>query len=85
LIIAVTVSAQLCGHSLINVVLRSMSATAVSLAILLETPGAALIAAVWLHQTPPALALPGLVLLFAGLVIVVRSSARASAGAPDLD
>jgi drug/metabolite transporter (DMT)-like permease len=84
LIIGVTVCAQLLGHSLINVVLRSMSPTLVSLAILFETPGAALIAAIWLHQAPPIWALPGLVLLFTGLVIVVRSRDRVPALA-DLD
>ena len=38
--------AQLLGHSLFNLVLRTTSATVVSLALLLEVPGAALIAAV---------------------------------------
>lgn len=84
LIVGVTVCAQLLGHSLINVVLRSMSPTLVSLAILFETPGAALIAAIWLHQAPPIWALPGLVLLFTGLVIVVRARDRAPVPA-DLD
>lgn len=84
LIALVTVCAQLFGHSLINVVLRSMSATMVSLAILVETPGAALIALVWLHQRPPVWALPGLVLLFAGLIVVVRAPASPSI-APDVD
>ncbi|MDQ2837268.1 MAG: DMT family transporter [Actinomycetota bacterium] len=83
LIIGVTLCAQLLGHSLINVVLRSMSPTLVSLAILVETPGAGLIAAVWLHQTPPIWAFPGLALLFCGLVIVVRARERAPAA--DLD
>ncbi len=85
LIIAVTVCAQLLGHSLINVVLRSMSATLLSLAILLETPGAGLIAAVWLHQRPPLWAIPGLVMLFAGLVIVVRAGERLPQLAVDVD
>jgi drug/metabolite transporter (DMT)-like permease len=75
-IAAVTVCAQLLGHSLINVVLRSASPTVVSLAILLETPGAALIAAVWLHQRPPYLAIPGLIMLLAGLVLVGRARSR---------
>ncbi|MGX7678248.1 DMT family transporter [Jatrophihabitans sp. DSM 45814] len=79
LIVLVTLCAQILGHTLINVVLRSVSATLVSLAILVETPGAALIAAVWLNQTPPIWALPGLVLLFVGLIIVVRSSSRSVA------
>jgi drug/metabolite transporter (DMT)-like permease len=85
LILAVTGCAQLLGHSLVNVVLHSVSATVVSLAILLETPGAALIAAVWLHQVPPASAVPGLVLLLAGLIVVVRSGDRAVEPVPDLD
>ena len=72
-IVLVTVTAQLLGHSLINLVLRSTSPTVVSLAILLETPGAGIVAYVWLHQRPPWTAIPGLVLLFAGLVVVARS------------
>jgi len=85
LILAVTGCAQLLGHSLINVVLRSVSATLVSLTILIEVPGAALIAAAWLHQRPPASAVPGLVLLLAGLVVVVRGRGHAAEPAPDLD
>jgi drug/metabolite transporter (DMT)-like permease len=73
----VTICAQLLGHSLINVVLRSASATVVSLAILFETPGAAVIAAVWLHQRPPWLAIPGIGLLLGGLVLVARSRGSA--------
>jgi drug/metabolite transporter (DMT)-like permease len=74
---ALTAGAQLLGHSLINVVLRSTSPTVVSLAILFEAPGAALIAAVWLHQLPPASALPGIVVLLVGLAMVIRAGARA--------
>ncbi|MEP6598974.1 MAG: DMT family transporter [Actinomycetota bacterium] len=72
-IAAVTICAQLLGHSLINVVLRSTSATVVSMAILLEVPGAALVAAVWLAQRPPLSAVPGIVLLLGGLVLVASS------------
>ena len=71
-IVLVTVFAQLLGHSLINVVLRSTSPTVVSLAVLLETPGAGIVAYVWLHQRPPWTAIPGLIVLFAGLVAVAR-------------
>ncbi len=71
-ILLVTVCAQLLGHNLINVVLRSTSPTVVALALLFETPGAALVAYLWLHQRPPLSAVPGLVLLFVGLVLVVR-------------
>jgi drug/metabolite transporter (DMT)-like permease len=72
-IVAVTFCAQLLGHSLINVVLRSTSPTVVALVLLFETPGAALVAYFWLHQRPPLSSVPGLVLLFAGLVLVVRA------------
>ena len=87
LILAVTGCAQLLGHSLFNVVLRSVSATLVSLTVLIEVPGAALIAAVWLHQRPPASAIPGLVLLLIGLIVVVRSRPHDPAAdpVPDLD
>jgi drug/metabolite transporter (DMT)-like permease len=85
LILAVTGCAQLLGHSLFNVVLRSVSATLVSLTVLIEVPGAALIAALWLHQRPAAGALPGLALLLAGLIVVVRSRGRAAEPVPDLD
>jgi drug/metabolite transporter (DMT)-like permease len=85
LIAAVTLSAQLLGHSLINVVLQSTSATLVSLAVLVEVPAAAVIAYFWLHQRPPASAVPGLVLLLAGLVVVVRGREPAAEAPPDLD
>ncbi|MDQ6937168.1 MAG: DMT family transporter [Actinomycetota bacterium] len=85
LIVAVTVSAQILGHTLINVVLRSASATFVGLAILIETPGAAVIAAVWLHQTPQIWAVPGLVLLLCGLVLTVRAKAPEPLSPADVD
>jgi drug/metabolite transporter (DMT)-like permease len=69
--------AQLLGHSLANVVLRSVSPTTLSLVILFEVPGASLIAAVWLHQVPPTVAYPGLALLLLGIALVIRSGGRA--------
>jgi drug/metabolite transporter (DMT)-like permease len=75
-LVGLTVGAQLLGHSLVNVVLRSTSATVVSLVILFEVPGAALIAAVWLGQVPPRSALPGLAVLVAGVALVIRAGAR---------
>ncbi len=74
---ALTLGAQLLGHSLVNVVLRTTSPTVVSLAILFEVPGAGLIAATWLHQVPSRWALPGLAVLLLGIAIVVRAGARA--------
>ena len=73
---ALTVGAQLVGHSLINVALRSASPTVVSLALLFEAPGAAILAAVWLDQLPPASAVPGLLVLLVGLAVVIRAGAR---------
>src|SRR5439155_22744814 len=75
-IAAVTAGAQFLGHSMFNRVLRRVSPTMVSLAILFELPGAALIAAVWLHQTPHWTAIPGLVLLLVGIGVVVAARER---------
>ena len=75
-LVAITLGAQLLGHSLFNLVLRSVSATVVSMAVLLEIPGAALIAAVFLDQTPPLMAIPAAVLLLSGLALVIRAGSR---------
>ena len=82
-IVALTVCAQLLGHSMFNVVLRSMSATTVSLAILFENPGATLIAAVWLQEVPSAAAIVGIVILLAGTAVVIVSSVRTTRLATD--
>jgi drug/metabolite transporter (DMT)-like permease len=74
LIVLLTLTAQLIGHSLINKVLGSVSATVASLAILFELPGAVIIAAVWLGAVPPPAVLPAMALILAGLVIVIRSA-----------
>jgi drug/metabolite transporter (DMT)-like permease len=74
-LIALTVGAQLLGHSLFNLVLRTTSPTVVSLSILFEIPGAALIAGLFVaDQNVPLLALPAAVLLLAGLGLVIRAS-----------
>ena len=72
-IAAVTVVAQLLGHTLVNYVLRTTSATVISLALLFETPGAAAVAYLWLHQHPPATAWPGVALLLVALGVVVTA------------
>ena len=82
-IVLVTICAQLLGHSLLNVVLRSTSPTVISLAILVEVPGAAIVAYVWLGQHPPLSAIPGLILLVGGLALVVRSRTRQRSGRDD--
>ena len=78
-IVAVTLGAQFLGHSMFNRVLRTVSPTMVSLAILFEVPGAAFIAAVWLGQTPSAAAVPGLVLLLVGIGLVLTARSRDTA------
>ena len=67
----VTVTAQLLGHSVFNHLLATTSAMVVSLTLLLEVPGAALLAALFLAQTPPTGALVGLVVILVGMVFVV--------------
>lgn len=70
-LLALTAGAQLLGHSVFNLVLRTTSPTVVSLALLLEIPGAAAIAAAALGQVPPLAALPAALLLLLGLAITV--------------
>jgi drug/metabolite transporter (DMT)-like permease len=76
-IAALTIGAQFLGHSVFNHVLKTTSATVVSLAILLEVPGAALLAAIFLRQPLHLWQAPIAALLLAGLAIVIRSGARA--------
>lgn len=78
-IAVLTLTAQLLGHTLLNRALRSAGATTVSLAVLLEVPGGALVAWAWLGQVPPLAVLPGAAMVLAGLVVVVRAQARARA------
>jgi drug/metabolite transporter (DMT)-like permease len=73
-LIGLTVGPQLLGHSLLNFSLRRVAATTVSVVVLLEVPGAALIGWIWLGQTPRAATLPGLALLLAGVVLVLLAS-----------
>ncbi|WP_229323148.1 DMT family transporter [Streptomyces sp. UNOC14_S4] len=71
-----TVTAQLLGHSLINRVVKGLGPSVTSTAILLETPGAALIAALWLGQLPPVAAYPALAVILLGLAFVIRADRR---------
>lgn len=75
-ILGLVAGAQFLGHSMFNYVLHHLSATTVSVLILLEAPGAALIAWAWLGQLPRPLAVPGLGLLLAGVAVVVLGGAR---------
>lgn len=77
-LVALTIGAQFLGHSLFNRVLRTTSPTVVSLAILFEVPGASLLAAAFLNQRPSWLAIPGLVLLLAGVSVVITARGRST-------
>jgi drug/metabolite transporter (DMT)-like permease len=70
-LVALTIGPQLLGHSLLNFSLRRVAVTTVSVVVLLEVPGAALIGWVWLGQAPRPAAWPGLGLMLAGLVLVI--------------
>ncbi|KWW99285.1 hypothetical protein LI90_919 [Carbonactinospora thermoautotrophica] len=75
---ALTAGAQLLGHSVFNVVLKTTSPMIVSLVILLETPGATIIAAAWLGQVPPLAVVPAVLLILAGIAVVVSTPSRAA-------
>ena len=81
-LVALTVGAQLLGHSLFNVVLRTVSPTVLSLTLLLEIPGAALVAWVFLGQSVPLLALPAAVLLLTGIAVVIQAGRRVPVSLP---
>jgi drug/metabolite transporter (DMT)-like permease len=70
-IVAVTICAQLLGHSVLNHLLAVMSPGLISLLLLLEVPGAAILAGIFLDQTPPFGVYVGLALILAGLALVV--------------
>jgi drug/metabolite transporter (DMT)-like permease len=79
-LLALTAGAQLLGHSLFNVVLKTVNPTVVSLSILFEIPGAAFIAALFVAgQHVALLALPAAALLVAGLAVVISDGRRESA------
>jgi drug/metabolite transporter (DMT)-like permease len=71
LLLLVTATAQLLGHSVLNHLLATSSPMAVSLALLLEVPGAAILAALILGQQPPAAALLGLAVMLVGMALVI--------------
>lgn len=70
-LLALTAGPQFLGHSLVNRVLRTTSATVVSVAILFEIVGSTFLAWVAFGETPPAGAYPAAVLIVAGIVLVV--------------
>jgi drug/metabolite transporter (DMT)-like permease len=85
-LLALTAGPQLLGHSVVNRVLRTTSATVVSVAILFEIVGSTLLAWVALGETPPPGAYPAAVLIAAGTVLVVLAGRPGAAPlAPAVD
>jgi drug/metabolite transporter (DMT)-like permease len=74
-LVAITVGPQLLGHSLLNRVLQTTSATIVSVALLFEIVGATLLARWWFGEAPPGGTYPAAVLIACGIVLVVRDAA----------
>jgi drug/metabolite transporter (DMT)-like permease len=82
-IVALTIGAQLLGHSVFNRVLKTTSATVVSISILFEIVGAAVLGGIFFDEWPSLAALPAAALIAAGVVVVVRSGSRPEvAGVP---
>ena len=77
-ILILTLTAQLLGHTLFSRVLATTSATVVSMVILLEAPLSTIVAAIFLGQVPPLTLIPAALLLFAGLVLVIGSTTKAT-------
>lgn len=75
-ILGLVVGAQLLGHTVLNRVLKSISATIVSVAILFEILGASVIAWLAFDEVPPGAAWPAALLIGAGVVVVVRASGQ---------
>ena len=84
---ALALLAQLLGHSVFNLVLKTVSPTIVSVALLFEIVGAAVLAAIFLGQSPPAAAIPAAAVIALGTFLVIRSSEKepAVSGAPPMD
>jgi drug/metabolite transporter (DMT)-like permease len=79
-VVLLTLTAQLLGHTAFNAALPVVGATPLALAVLLEVPGAALVAWAWLGQRPPIAIVPGVVAMLVGLVVVVRARGTRHAG-----
>jgi drug/metabolite transporter (DMT)-like permease len=85
LLALLTVTAQLLGHSVFNHLLATTSPMLVSLALLLEIPGASLLAAALLGQVPPLWALVGLVVILAGVALVIVYNRAPAPGVVPVD
>jgi drug/metabolite transporter (DMT)-like permease len=71
------------GHSVFNHLLASTPTVLVSLALLLEVPGASVLAALLLGQVPPPAAMVGLAVILAGTALVVLGGSPVIEPAPE--
>lgn len=72
-LVGLTVGPQLLGHSLFNRLLPAVGPLVVSVAVLFEPLGAALLAWWWQGEVPPLAAVPAAVLLLAGVHLVATA------------
>lgn len=82
-IVGVTVCAQLLGHTVLNHLLSVLSPTLISLMLLLEVPGAALLAGWFLGQRPAVGVYVGLAAILAGLAVVTLGRERPAEPVPE--
>jgi drug/metabolite transporter (DMT)-like permease len=81
-IIALTVGPQLLGHSMFNYALHKVSATLLSVIILVEVPGAIFLGWVWLDQRVSLTAMAGIALLLVGVAVVILNPGERSGPHP---
>lgn len=81
-ILGVTVMAQLLGHTVFNHLLAVISPLVVSMIILLEIPGAAILAAIFLGEELPGGTYAGLAVILAGLAVVLLGQAKKKEALP---
>ena len=72
-IVAVTLVAQIAGHTLINITLKELHATLVSVTIMVEPIIATLLAYVLFNETPSVLTIPGGIAILGGIYLVTRT------------
>ena len=74
LLITLVLTAQIMGHTLINLTLKRVSPAIVGLVVFFEVPASAIIAFFWLNQTPPAGTIPGIIGLLIGCGFFIMRS-----------
>ena len=82
-IVGVMVCAQLMGHTILNHLLSVMSPTLISTLLLLEVPGAALLAGWFLGQRPEVGVFVGLAVILAGLIVVTSARDQPEENVPE--